>query len=563
MKKIPSIVMAFVLTLSLLGCGSVVKDGIDKNRTQLYVAVFNGGFGSQWLKDLGVAYETLHPEIQVVVDDTKKDELNTDNLKNSASTYGTDVYMGVPVNYLAMIRAGNLAADITDIVTGNITYGESYTDTPIATRMDAQMKSFYNNGTADAPQYYAVPVGGSPWGLNYDVDLFEEEELYIASSDGTGTNIVWTSGKTGSAAKSVGLDGEAGSYDDGTPTTFEDFKELILRMAEKNITPFMWCQDYSSYRYFMLMSMWADYEGAETFNGALSMDGGTYEIYDDTKSTFEEAMASDGKKATIDADNGYYISKMKGKGAAIEFAEFIGQGEYFDRRVNLPSTTFLTAQQYYVSSINDPQHSRCAFIIDGGYWYSEIRAYDEDFTAKRLSTKYPNGRRYSIMPFPKFSTSKNTQKSTFLMENAIGAFVYKNTPRLSLAKDFLQFCFSTENIKKQVASTGRHMFYDYTLSEQESNGLPYYYRMVEEALASEHTETVIDLYKTDFYRWNEGYQTKQNLLWGGSFSNNGTAAGLVNPIFEFKSYASLNKHLYMTTNTFTPQSWRNQFKTHA
>lgn len=220
-----ALVSAVVLSLGIAGCGGM--RGIDSSKTQLYVGLYDGGWGSDWLDDAKARFEAEYQDYQVII--TKlKDEYEYATLKNNIATDFNDMYI-TACSYYNYINDEQIL-DITDAVTADMAdLGEP--GNTVESKMDEEHRAFYK--TADN-KYYAVPFGSSVWGLNYDVDLFEEQELFIASSDGTGRNITWTTGKQGAAAKSAGRDGKTGTYDDGCPVTWADFQALLRRMQQHN-----------------------------------------------------------------------------------------------------------------------------------------------------------------------------------------------------------------------------------------------------------------------------------------------------------------------------------------
>ena len=53
MKKFVKASAALLLaTMNFVGCGGTVIEKFDGNKTQIYVNVFNGGLGIEWMEDL-------------------------------------------------------------------------------------------------------------------------------------------------------------------------------------------------------------------------------------------------------------------------------------------------------------------------------------------------------------------------------------------------------------------------------------------------------------------------------------------------------------------------------
>ncbi len=543
MKK----VVALCATLAIGACCTVgcqnnnVIQSEDKDKTHhLYVGVFNGGYGKEWLEKAAEEFCKSYDDVQIIIDSSKKDELQTKNLKDNIDNYAYDLYIS-PTNYMQMVYdETHMAMDITDTVTSAINLKGGVSDSSIASRMKDSFREFYNVGTEQSPKYYAVPVGGSIWGLNYDYDLFEEKELFISGTDEDG-ELIFTSGKEGAAPKSVGRDGVKGTYDDGTPTTWSEFRQLLVEMKNKSVTPFIWAENMASYRYFFLMSLWSDYEGKDRMENALKMNGTEMDIYDTDKADHKTAMTSKDRKVAITDKQGYYISQMKGKAAALEFAKEVMDKGYYDERSLNATTDFTQAQSFYVQSkkyaATNPNYKRVAFLIDGGHWYNEIKAYSDQFT-KDNYPEYKDGRRFSVMPFPKFDSSENDTATYLYSSSQFAAFISKNAKEAEYAKLFLQYLMTTNSIKNIALTSGMTMFYNYKVTDSELASMPYYYRIIEEINQSDKTALVNEQCNTAFYKNNTMYQVKENLLWNGTFNNRNLTDGFK----DFKNYKDLTPY---------------------
>lgn len=561
-KKIISLVALALSFTCFAACGGTVIDKEDKTKSHhLYVGVFNGGFGIEWLKQAIDEFVKIYPDTEIKIDD-KKDEFQTAGLESTIHERSNDLYIA-PTNYLRMIANGDMAQDITSIVTSPISLAGGVTDTSIANRMDKSFKEFYNVGTEAAPKYYAVPVGGSVWGINYDYDLFEEEKLFI-SYNGDG-EIVWTSGINGDPEKSVGRDGVKGTYDDGTPVTFAEFRTLLNKMVAKGITPFIWADDMASYRFYWMMSMWADYEGKDRMEHALRMDGTTLDIYDTEKAGFSEAMTSEDRQVAITDKTGYYLPQMKGKAAALELSKLImSDKEYYDARSMQSTTSFTQAQSFYVQSkayASTGKGNRVAFLVDGGHWYNEIKLYSDTYTKESYPEYAEKGRRFSVMPFPVVEGSKN-EKTSYLRSSAnFAAFIRQNAKEKETAEKFLQFLFTTERIKNTALTSGMLMYYDYEVTQAEIETLPYYYQIVQQINHSDKADLVNENCNSAFYKANPNYQVKQNILWLSQYQVGGQTVSINNSFYPFKDYGKLTVHTYMlgSKDYYTESFWTNSF----
>ena len=536
-----------ILTLTAafgLGAAACTRTGIDPNRTQLYVGIYNGGWGREWLDSAVEKFEEKFPEYEIVVT-PKKDDYEYDALTNTITSDFNDMYI-TACSYHAYID-DNKILDISDQLTMDMAdVGEP--GKTVHDKLLAEYKDFYNLGTEEAPQYYAVPFGSSVWGLNYDVDLFEEAGLYISSSDGSGSNIVWTNGKQGSPAKSAGRDGEIGTYDDGTPVTWAEFQALLRRMKMNNITPFTWSA-VTGYVNYIMMSLWADAEGKDNFDLLKTLEG-----------SFTDYQ---GNTVNLTSETGYNINLMKGKQYALQFIqEVASEGNYSSVAGAL---SFTEAQSNYIESkyIASEQggiNKRVAFLFDGGHWYNETKAYIEQTNQTLYSEEYgQSGRRFSVMPFPQFDDSRQDRATYLESSHEFSIFVNAQTSRADLAGLFIRFLCTDEILRESTVISGLKRACEYELSEEEIARMPYYYGEVYKLMSSDKVDLVSFRMDHPIYVQNPSLQNME-WVWSGSFVNNkGTLTSLSVPVSDFVAYKSsgLTVEKYMQG---TIDSYKNYFE---
>ncbi len=538
-RKVLTGLLLFAVILGAFGCGRQPQITIDKNKTQLYVGLYNGGWGRDWLDAAKKRFEATYPEYEIVIT-PMKDEYEYAQLKNSIVSDFNDVYITAS-NYYGYVASGNLL-EITDAVTQDMAdLGEA--GKTVESKMKETHRDYYKT---ESGEYYAVPFGSSIWGLNYDVDLFEEAELFISSS--TASGIVWTSGKSGAPALSAGRDGEVGTYDDGTPVTINEFKALLNRMVQKNITPFIWSKE-DGYVLHILFSMWADSEGAENIDIMHEMSG-----------TFTDYK---GEEVTLNATNGYDVLRMNGRADALSFAELIvSNPSYYNG--NSGSYTFTEAQDTYIISKRaaaEGKFNRVAFLLDGGHWYNEAKAYINQTNQSDYASEYANGRRFSVMPFPRMDGDTSKTQTTYLeSSHEFSMFVNGQTSQPELAKLFIRFMCTDESLRETTATSGLFRNYDYTMSEDDFADLPYYYRQIFELQNSDKVDIVSSRQTNEFYTKNEDLANFNAWVWTGAFKNNsGSLASLSVPTKDFQSYSKhgLTVEKYMEGSL---EQWKNNWK---
>lgn len=434
MKKV------FCLTMALLTCGSLVacngNEGNDNGRTNpnadktLNIAYFNGGVSVEWLKELELEYEAANPDVEVLINSELKDEIKNQKLMADIKNRNEDIFFTHTIDYTEFVNR-DLFVDITDVVKAPAATGEE----TIENRMNESLRSLYNvNGN-----YYAVPFYSNFSGAIYDVDLFEEKGLYLAKDGG------YTSGLEGQPEKSYGKDGEKGTYDDGLPATFAEYKTWLNYLSKtRGIIPYIWCTD-DSYRVSYLDSLQIGYEGANdyaingTFNGT-------------TKG---------GKEIT--PENAYEIRDLKGRQFALEMAKEIISNKYYHQDSVNGSITHTQAQNTFLRS--RPDGKPIAMILEGGWWENEARATFKSVASKK-GDKYAHGnRRFAYMPVPKYDENAESGETFYCTSASVAVAINKSTKQADLAKDFLKFTLSEHAMSTFTKHIGLSRPYSYDLEE--------------------------------------------------------------------------------------------------
>ena len=128
-KKILSVLVAAIMMCAPLCACTPKNDGeeIDPNRTQLYIGIYEGGWGREWIDEMKKGFEALYPEVQLMIEG-KKEEFTNDNLKASIESGQYDMYFSTasPSDFVANESVNNKLMDITEAVTTPLTeYGET------------------------------------------------------------------------------------------------------------------------------------------------------------------------------------------------------------------------------------------------------------------------------------------------------------------------------------------------------------------------------------------------------------------------------------------------------
>lgn len=503
--------MAAILAVSMTGCFKEHwENKVNKEKTQLYVGLFDGGWGHDWMDAAKARFEQLYPEYEVVIT-LKKEDFQYSRLKDTIAVDFNDLYI-TACDYNNYIAAGSIL-DITDAVTQKLTAFDEQSS--VAEKLPDQYRDYYKFTDG---KYYAVPFGSSVWGLNYDVDLFEEKLFYMKEGGG------WT----GADNKTVGRDGVKGTYDDGCPVTWSEFKALMLRMVQANVKPFIW-SDMEGYRSNTLLSMIADHEGDE------------FQLFNTLSGSFTNRG---GVRIDVTPNTGYKLVQMDGKRAALEFAYEIIEKGYYDSRSFSASNSFTNAQDWFIESKRastlDSESQRIAFLIEGGHWYNEAKDYIEQTNQTFYPEYKQQGRRFSVMPFPRFYDNTSDVASYLESSYEFSMFVNAKTKVPDIAKLFVQFMNTDEMVKLSTVMSGIVRTVPCQLTEEEMAGMPYYYRVIREMAQSPKVNIVSTLTRAPYYIQYPDKKLATEWVFSGTFvDNSGNRKGLGEPFSTFKDYRSI------------------------
>lgn len=311
--------LAAVLAFCATGC-SKFGDGfeIDNTKTQITVSNYDGGIGTQWVREAASRFEKKYADHQF--EEGKKgvqisfieQETKGVSLQIAAESAHVIFQEDVPI-----YQWKNYFEDISDIVTETLSaYGESKS---IADKLNANTSTVL--GFGESGKYYMLPHYQGFNGIQYDVTYFDDNELYFAK-DGGWTNLA--------GQRSAGPDGTGGNDDDGLPSTHEEFVLLMDRIVSKGGAPLLWTGGFGDSYFNKLVEAFSDaYVGKENAELFYTFDSKGREV--------EVVTGFDGdtpiiEKVAINEKNGYYVYQMAGRYYALKMAETVlGEANYTHR----------------------------------------------------------------------------------------------------------------------------------------------------------------------------------------------------------------------------------------
>ena len=480
MKRLLSVFLSVALCLSVLGaCGVGPSEGraINKGKTQLYVANYDGGVGSEWFTSVIEKFEAKYANesfedgkmgVEIVPDVGKADHLS------QIATDSYNVIFAESVDVNSMIAAKQIL-EVTDIVKAMGEDGKT---------IESKMTDNQKAALSAYGGYYAIPHYEYYPGITYDKDLFNAKSLYI-SADGGYTDA--------NGNKSAGPDGKAGTYDDGLPATLKEFNDLCVHMRdEENVAPFIYAGQMPSYTDVIPEGLTLSLSSEDEFMLNFTFDStkgntlsgnGLVQMEVVTGWNGDEPVI---EKKTIDTASGYLTSQQASKYYALKFLQNVARNTdvYVSSEVS-SSVDHLGAQRKYVfSSLKNTEPT--AMLIEGSFWYNEAKMAKTFIDSVNQYGSRAEKRNFAWMPLPSAvdgTVDATNGKSFKLVDEAnsyavINANIKNDAAKVRLAKLFLQFCYTDENLNLFTESTGCFKALKYELNGETYNKLDNFYKSI-------------------------------------------------------------------------------------
>lgn len=556
MKKSIRIFVASLLLASMtvfsLGCSNDNQSGekIDKNRTQIYVHNYDGGFGSAWLQTVKTEFEAKYAEaeiengkrgVQVVIMPEK-----SQYIKEYAKVNKYDVFFNEEQFVQELLAAGAML-DITDAVTGSLKdeFGE---DATIESKLNSAQKEYYK---VDG-KYYALPHYATYSGFYYDYDLFENQNFFFADDAAKSDNgfIIKSTQK-----KSAGRDGEYGTFDDGLPVTYNDFFKLLDRIDSRNLTPLIWTGKYNvEYLGALYFALATDFEGYDQMLLNYNFgDKGVVPVNLASKinGTGFGATVTKNESVVLSADNGYELSAQEGKLRALQFLEkLIKTEKYYDPLSFNFSQSHIEAQDLFLVSKYEKVKGKkqIAMIMDGSWWENEAEDSLNELALTYGDEAARGSRRFAYMPLPKFSDEQQARYTLYDSMHSI-AFVSAAVPeyKKDICIKFLQYVNTEKALKQFTKDTSATKALKYDMTEEDLAQCTFMGRTVYEA--QKKSDIVYPYSDNAFYIKNENKFEYKRMLY--SIVDNET----YNIITGMRSDGKTAEDLFLGMKTYYKNSW--------
>lgn len=477
LKKLSVLALCFLFLLS--GCGTVI-DTYDPNKTQIYVKVFNGGNGVEWIEDVRDEFNAANEEYEVVLRFDK--ELSPSIITSiRQGNPEADCYFTTDLTYQEAIYQ-DMLEDLSDVL-------EMEVDGEGKGTIREKIKNFddwQNVASKRGQGTYMLPYADSVMGFVYNHDLFVKngwldfadasdkaalENQGIVFTEKTNGDLIFVSSaertnyEEGDVILKPGKDGLYGTYDDGQPLTERDFDDMLdnIVYGNANAKTFLYNGIYDHYTNHIAYAVMAQYMGIDHFEAYFSYDTGETEL---------PLYGGDSKKISL--ENGYEVYQADGVHRALSFLDKYLNDEGRIDSDSLKTTSFshTDAQNNYILSYKK-NTGYPAMLVEGAWWENEARRMFNEVETNSQG-EYGYGKiDYRYMLLPELEGQKGIDgegNGTVMSAQDSGSIiVLKNEDREKVAKikEFVAMTCRTETIVDFTKRTGIIRPYQYTLSESD------------------------------------------------------------------------------------------------
>lgn len=472
--------LAAVLSVGVAaGCGNgnIGKDEDTSKITQISFRQWGGTASStDWLQQAAdrfaaekanEPYESGKKGVKVEIS-TNKDSDYTSSIPDY------DILMDENSANIYDMQTRGYLADIDDIVKG------------LQSKIEPQLLPKLKG--ADG-KYYGLPHYSYDVSISYNVDLFKSENLYIAApgeesvvnykssllpGSSAGVNFVFNE----NTKKSCGPNGIPNDYDDGLPSSLEEFIVLCDYIKnKKQINPFS-ISDINggaNYAFMLIESLWAGMVGTDAMKATnCNFTDAEVEVVKEGALSYDGTLLNTGIKmpqtetVVLSDDNGYRMYDMSARYYALSFLELAKNKGWFKNQ----QMTNTKAQEFFVlGNYNANDNDRCAMLVDSTFWYGE--AVSGGTLTKYKSLSGGKEANVSMMPMPVQLTGQvtegNGKKPTVIDTSAtvfVNKRVEKNEGLFRAVKEFIEFLYSDAELKAftETSKLTMNLKYDYDKS---------------------------------------------------------------------------------------------------
>ncbi len=471
-KKLVALVMALAMATPVVACGpTVIPEEIPEGRTQIKISLYSGGYGTEWMENLmdhlnnsqETYWYTRNPDNKAASDEITG--------KILGGVVEADIYFTTPADVEQLVVGGYLE-DLTEV------YDYKHTGESLTIRQKTIGYENYETYLSDANGIYVMPCQYNVNSLVYDHDLFENMG-WLATDSSTQNGLT------------KGADGVEGTYDDGLPVTYDDFKDMVEEISVSAV-PFIYGDTVGFGQLdYALEAIWAQYEGYENYKVGATYNG-TY------------TSPSTGAQTTVTPETGYKVyseNLQEGRWKAVQYLNEMYMNSLY-MYSDMQGLNHTDAQGIYITSHGTQKP--IAMLLDGSWWENEAkRAFADD--AANTSDEYAYGKRdFRLMPVPAFEGQNSASDGKHYFQGGAGASAFAVKPSVFDSKvsdeeaaikregiiEFFKAYASDWNCKNYTMTSGCILPFEYSLKDEELETLSPFAQNIYEILHSESTVLV-------------------------------------------------------------------------
>lgn len=458
-KKISTVICAVCLAVSSVGCVQVIDDLEEiGDREVVSISLFAGGYGTEWMDNFLAEYNKTSEDFYFSRRGDNKDEITqiTQEIKAGVST--TDIFFAGEANMSELLASPQYIEDLSDVYEA-VPEGESK---PIKDKIKnySLIESLYSGKNGEI---YALPYYEGTSGIIYDHDFFAENDLFF--KDPTTEN-----------GLSKGIDGKEGTYDDGLPSTENEFSELMFLLSEYTTEPIIFSGNTAAGVIEPIAeTLYGTYIGEASYKTSFTLNGPYYTGSGDITLTPQDAYK-------------IWSDYPEGRIKAFEFIEknllnpsYLGDYE---------GRSHTEAQGKFIMSHADA-NTRHILLYSGFWWENESKAH---FASDRnvSGEGYGYGERdFRILPIPQLNGQcENSNGINYLTSHRDGViFVRKQQDERKLVaiKNFLIAYASDKQLIQFAETTSTILPYKVEIPESVQEKMTPFGRNLLEVTLSENT----------------------------------------------------------------------------
>ena len=452
-KKTVALSLSLLMAVSVTACsGKKIEEGNDK-RPSIYISVFNGGYGREWLDTIVADYNAARPDNSYKISvRASKDEYTTILAGLQA---GSAIYdMFITAEAYKFIDAG-VVEPITDVWDSK----PEGSDRTIRQMMIAEED--YSQGYGDGSgAEFALPLVESIRGFVYDHELFLKYGLLYNETGAFITSPTETLSK--------GKDGIAGTYDDGHPETEEQWEALVSSITQKLGYAFNYTGKFGAYVNDIFDMLYAQMDGVDKYMLNYTYDG-TYDFGDGNGET------------RISIENGYRLAEMKGVQFALEWMDkylackdtTLGiKNPYTYASSGTTSYSHEDAQTDFVTFTAKNKQKKIGMLVEGDWWENESKELFNELDNSSYTDYAFRTHDYRFMTLPRFDGQKESGNVYTIADNMFLALKKQtDDEKKAICKDFMTFFYQPKYIQNFTVVSGGVMPYDVELTDAQKESL--------------------------------------------------------------------------------------------